>query len=196
MPSRKKPSPLPTTFQEQQRHYTLDVAPEGRLGSQASSAEACLRTMTYMQDGTIYTIVARYKDQVIGEGRYRKRGPSGSVETVEPLETHGAMVGLIEAALAQREAARQAEQCKERAGRLIALCCPACNQVTGYDPVDQVFAHSTGEAITVCPSCGGQLSLELIQHHYEQRLQQLRADLLQIEAAMRQIRQLRTGDML
>src|SRR5690348_12197662 len=108
MPARKKEPPsLPTTFQEQHRHYLLYIFPEGRMGREAKTAEGCLETITSLPDEDLFSLVAQYKDTEIGRGRYCKRGPHGRVETIETLEAQGAVIGLIEAALAKREEAKQ-----------------------------------------------------------------------------------------
>ena len=191
MPSRKQEPSLPTTFQENHRHYMLDIFPEGRLGSGASSAGGILATITYLADGATFVIVARYKDNEIGQGRYRKRGHHGQVTTIEVLESTGVMVGLIEAALTKREEERQAAGRQARAERLIPLPCPSCGHALGYDPEDQLFARPGGEAISVCDYCGETLDLEQFHQRYNQRIGQLRADLAHAEGALRQVEALK-----
>ncbi|SRR6266487_314367 len=194
MTTRKKQS-LPPTFQEGRRNYTLEIFPQRKegsgMGSGSASAEGCLQTMTYASDGMEYIIMARYKDTPIGEGRYRKRGPSGRVETVEVIEAQGAMIGLIEAALARREEERQATGRQARARRLLPLPCPSCGHALGYDPADHLFARSSGEAVSACDYCGETLDLEQIQQRYHQRIRQLRADLQHAEDALRQVQALK-----
>jgi hypothetical protein len=146
MPARKKgPLSLPTTFQEHHREYTLDIFPEGRLGSGASSAGGVLATITSLADGAPFVVVARFKDSEVGRGHYRKRGDYGQVTTIEVLASTGAMIGLIEAALVKREEERQEASRQARAQRLIPLPCPSCSYVLGYNPQDQLFARSSGE---------------------------------------------------
>ena len=188
----KKQLSLPATFQEHRRNYILDIAPEGRMSSSSSSAESCLQTMTHISDGTIYSIEARYKEHKIGYGRYRKRGPSGRIETVEVIEAEGAMIGLIEAALAKREETRQVAEQQTRASRLLPLPCPSCGHALGYDPIDQRFAASGGEVISTCEYCGEILSLEHFEQHYTQRIRQLQADLHHAEEARKQVLALKT----
>jgi hypothetical protein len=185
---------LPATFQEKHRHYTLDIFPEGRMGTGASSAEGCLATITYLADGATFLIVARYKDTEIGRGHYRKHGPYGQVTTVEMLESKGAMIGLIEVALAKREEARQVAERQARASRLLPLPCPSCGHVLGYDPSDQLFAEPDGEVISTCNYCGEILSLERFEQHYAQRIRQIRADLHHAEEAQRQMLAIKTKE--
>lgn len=189
----KKPL-LPTSFQEKHRHYTLDIFPEGRMGTSASSAEGCLATITYLADGATFLIVARYKDTEIGRGHYRKYGPYGQVTTVKMLESKGAMIGLIEAALAKREEVRQTVERQARASRLLPLPCPSCGHVLGYDLLDQLFAKPDGEVMSTCNYCGEILSLERFEQHYAQRIRQLRADLQQAEEARRQVLAIKTKE--
>ncbi len=189
--STKKKLSTPTTFREHHRHYVLDIFPQERMGSFASSAEGCLATMTSAADGMKFLIGARYKETIIGKGRFRKRGPSGQVETVETLEAEGAMIGLIEAALAKREEERQAALRQVRAERLLPLPCPSCGHVLGYDPIDQLFARPSGEAVSACDYCGEILDLEQVHQRYDQRIRQLRADLQHAEETLRQVQALK-----
>jgi hypothetical protein len=192
MPARKKEPPsLPTTFQEHHRNYTLDIFTEGRLGSGTSSAEGCLQTVTFLPDGGQFVLVAKYRDTEIGRGTYRKYGDFGQVTTAETVEAEGALIGLIEAALAKREESRQAALQKERAERLIPLPCPSCSSALGYDPQDQLFARSSGEVVLTCDHCGDLLDLEQIRLRYQQRIRQLRTDLAHAEEALHQVEHLK-----
>jgi hypothetical protein len=98
----------PTTFQEGHRYYTLELFQDRgsapRLTSFAATVAGCLRTMARVADGIDYLIVAWYKNEEIGRGRYRKRGPTGLLEVVKVLEVEGAMIGLLETGLAKWEA--------------------------------------------------------------------------------------------
>lgn len=192
MPARKKEPPsLPMTFQEHHRKYTLDIFPEGHMGSGASSAEGCLQTITFLPDGGQFVLVAKYRDTEIGRGTYRKYGDFGQVTTVETVEAKGALIGLIETALAKREELRQAALQKERAERLIPLPCPSCSSALGYDPQDQLFTRSSGEVVVICDHCGDLLDLEQIRLRYHQRITQLRTDLAHAEETLRQIEHLK-----
>ena len=191
MPTRKKEPSLPTTFQEHHQNYTLDIFPEGRLGSSASSAGGVLASITYLADGATFVLVARYKDNEIGRGQYRKRGDHGQVTTVEILESTGATIGLMEAALVKKEEEQQAAERQARAQRLIPLPCPSCSSALGYDPQDQLFARSSGEVVVTCDHCGGLLDLEQIRLRYRQRIRQLRTDLAHAEEALHQVEQIK-----
>lgn len=57
--TKRQPS-LPTTFQENHRHYMLDISTEGRMGRNAQTAEGCLQSIISFPDGAIIQIVARY----------------------------------------------------------------------------------------------------------------------------------------
>jgi hypothetical protein len=177
---------LPTTFEAGKRGFELLLSPQdGRLGSEASSAEGCLRTMKHSADGTEYLISAVYREQQIGQGRYRKVGQPGQLVTVETLSSEGAMHGLIEAALKEREEKQEAANQKARAQRIALLACAFCGYALGYDSLDQCFATSIGQKATTCPSCNKPLSLEAFQIHYEERIRQLRADIQRAEEARR-----------
>lgn len=178
---------LPTTFEAGKRGFELLLSPqnEGRLGSEASSAEGCLRTMKHSADGTEYLISALYREQQIGQGRYRKVGQPGQLVTVETLSSEGAMNGLIEAALKQREEEQRAADQKARAQRITLLACAFCGHALGYDSIDHCFATSIGQKVFTCPSCNKSLSLEAFQAQYEERIRQLRADLQHAEEARR-----------
>lgn len=179
--------PLPTTFVERHRNYILDIFLEGRLGREAQSAEGCLQSITPLSDGEKFELVARYRDIEIGRGIYRKHGPPGRIETAETVEARGALIGIIEDALAKRKEAHQAELRKDRASRLVPLPCISCEHALGYDIQDQLFAVSGGEEVSTCPSCGEPLNLEHFRQHYTQRIAQLRADLQNAEKALRQV---------
>jgi hypothetical protein len=180
---------LPTTFEAGKRGFELLLSPqnEERLGSEASSAEGCLRTMKHSSDGTEYVISAQYREQQIGQGRYRKVGQPGQLVTVETLSSEGAMNGLIEAALKQREEEQQAADQKARTQRITPLACAFCGYTLGYDPIDHCFATSVGLKVITCPSCNKSLSLEAFQTQYEEHIRQLRADLQHAEEARRLI---------
>jgi hypothetical protein len=192
MSARKKGSPaLPTAFQEDHRHYTIDISREGRMGLNASSAEGCLATVVSLADGATFLLVARYKNDEIGRATYRKRGPAGQVTTVETLDASGALIGFIEAALKKREATRQAREQAERAARLVHLTCPQGHKV-GYDPASGQFFTLEGQAQPTCKECGELLSLEALQQHHQQCIDALQKAL---QAEQEQLHLVKTFQM-
>ncbi|MBA2677541.1 MAG: hypothetical protein H0U76_03985 [Ktedonobacteraceae bacterium] len=132
-----KKQEIPTTFQEG-KNYSFDIFDE-RPSRQESGAivwwhmggSSTIRSMIdsikYEPDGHLVKIVAMYRrgktEASIGEGLYRKRGPYGHVETLETLEAHGAMTGLVEDALVGLEDERRAA---EEAARTYPCDYPGC----------------------------------------------------------------------
>lgn len=181
---------LPTIFQEKQRGYTLNIHPEGGAAIAVASAEACLRAMHPFPDNTTFTIDAKYQEEIIGIGRYRKQGLAGQLHAVEALEASGAMMGILETALARRRASQQETVQAERLARLVILPC-TCGQDVGYDPQEQTFTTLLGRSIITCPACKALLSLETIEHSLQQHMQVLQEELRQQQEQLNQVAALR-----
>lgn len=177
-------------FVEGRRGYVLDIAPVGRILNSAFSVEGCFRTMQYATDGLVFTIVARYREEEIGRGHYRKCGPAGRLATVEVIESQGAMVGLIEQALAKREEARLAELAAQRVARRMQLQCSACESEIGYDPVDRIFIDEAGALLSNCPVCGASLSLKTLEVDYQEKAAAQRKQLQETERCLSVIHKL------
>jgi hypothetical protein len=171
-------SSLPTTFHENHRSYTLNISPEGQRGIITTSTERCLQVMIPFPDGTLFTIEANYREDLIGTGRYRKQGLFGQLASVETLEASGAMMGLLETALAQREAHQREATRAEQHSRCVLLPC-RCGHEVGYDPQEQIFVTLLGGIIVTCEVCGTVLSLQAIEQSLQRRILALQAELRQ-----------------
>lgn len=168
----------PMTFQEKHRSYTLNIYPEGQRGIVTTSAERCLQAMTPFPDGTLFTIEANYREDLIGTGRYRKQGLFDQLVSVETLEASGAMMGLLETALAQREAKQRETSQAEQLSRCVILPC-RCGHEVSYDPQEQIFVTLLGGVIIICDACRTVLSLQAIEQSLQRRILALQAELRQ-----------------
>jgi len=126
--------PLPTTFVEDERHFVLQIGRQATLaysGVQASwewydstwTVAECLETVERRLSHGQFTVSAEWKGERIGYGRYLKREDQGLA--IETIETSGAMVGLLEAAIEQAEQKRLRE---EEARRTVPCDYPGCDK--------------------------------------------------------------------
>ncbi|HEU5377552.1 MAG TPA: hypothetical protein VFV38_19185 [Ktedonobacteraceae bacterium] len=182
-------APPTLLFPERSQGYLLVVLRPGRIAVEATSGEGCLQAMKACDDGETVTIRGEHRDQEIGQGTYRKRGVPGHIDTIETLSTTGAMVGLIEIALAHRREEQQKQIRAERAERLIQLAC-SCDHPVNYDATDQCFALADGQEILVCPVCGKPLDLGQIMRDRQQRIAELQQELQHQQAALRLIQRI------
>lgn len=134
--------------------------------------------MTPFHDGTLFTIEANYREELIGTGRYRKHGLFGQLASIETLEASGAMMGLLETALVQREAHRREVSYVEQRSRCVPLPC-RCGHEVDYDPQERLFVTLLGGSIVTCEVCGTLLSLQAIEQSLQRRILALQAELHQ-----------------
>jgi len=170
-------------FPEKTRNYLLLVLCPGRTAIEATSGEGCLQAMKACVDGEIITILGKHQDQEIGCAEYRKHGQPGKVGAVEMLSASGALVGLIEIAIARRREEQQQHIRSERAERLIQLAC-SCEHPLGYDERDQCFALPDGQEMLTCPACGKPLDLVQFMQDRQQRIASLQQELQHQQAAL------------
>lgn len=166
------------TFQEKQKGYTLEIINKEGENRVVTSTENCLQVLSPYPEDTIFTINAHYQEKNIGTGRYRKQGKIGQVSSIEVLEASGAMMGLLETALARRQAKHQEVLHAERLARLVILSCE-CGHEVSYDPQEHVFTTSLGNPAITCEVCKTILDLEIIKQSLQRHAQSLEKELQQ-----------------
>ncbi|GHO46883.1 hypothetical protein [Ktedonospora formicarum] len=166
------------TFQEKQKGYTLEIINKDGETSVVTSTENCLQVLSPYPNDAIFTINAHYQEKNIGTGRYRKLGEIGQVTSIEVLEAFGAMMGLLETALARRQAKHQEVLHAERLARLVILSCE-CGHEVSYDPQEHFFTTSLGSPAITCEVCKTILDLETIKQSIQRRTLSLEKELQQ-----------------